>query len=520
MTASSAFRGGLHVLGTLLHVPAALALSTALVALAFGEHWVALPFLGTAGLLLALAQGLRRAFAAAAETRPSEAMTIAALAWLVVPATGVFPLVLVGQAAPLHGLDEAAVFARPINALFESMSGFTSTGLTMSARPDQLPRAIQWWRSGAQWIGGLGVVVLALAVMRPGALPLQLYRAEARRERALPSVKSTVRVYLRIYVGFTLAGIVALAAAGVPPWEALNHGLTAVATGGFTISERGAPLGGVGAQIVLMLLMIGGAQSFAAAAAAVRERRPAAFWRAGQQRLFWILLPSTVGATLLVAWIDDRAWVPEASVFQAVSALCTAGFQTADLAAWSIPGQLLLVAAMVLGGAAGSTAGGLKMQRIYLLTKGIAWRHRGLRLGEHELLRHDLDGAGMLPARAIALVESAAILGVIWMGVLGFATLAMLLVVPSSTPLEAVLLEVASAESNVGLSSGLTSADLPFAAKAILIAVMWVGRLEIVPVFVLVAAAARLSASRRRASSPEQDRRPARRVRPRGARNR
>jgi trk system potassium uptake protein TrkH len=175
-----------------------------------------------------------------------------------------------------------------------------------------------------------------------------------------------------------------------------------------------------------------------------------------------------------------------ASVFQWTSALCTAGFQSVDLASWSEGARLLLVVAMVLGGAAGSTCGGIKLSRVYLLYKGVVWRFRRIGLSRHEILRRELDGHGIPPQRAVRAVEDAAMLAVAWMVVLLLGTLVLLHHAPPGTPAGSVLLEAASAQGNVGLSSGLTGPEMPAGGKIVLMVLMWAGRLEILPAMVLL----------------------------------
>lgn len=477
--------GRLHLLGILVHLPAVLVLTTLPVCVGAGETALAPAFLACGVLSAACGQALVRRFRPFEEADLHDAMVVAALAWIVVPAIGAAPFLWLGRVAG-DRFAEAAVFAAPIDAFFEAASGFTGTGLTMSAHPSALPRSLQWWRSASQWVGGLGVIVLMLAVVRPAASALHLYRAEAREERALPSVASTVRAHLGIYVAWTLVGIVALRATGAPTWEAVHHGLTAVATGGFTIVDRGDGLGTIATRAVLLALMVVGATSFHAHARMLRERSLRALWADGQHRVFGVLLVGFVAALLVESRASGGAFRVGESAFQAISALCTAGFQTASLDAWSEGALLLLVVAMVVGGAAGSTCGGIKTARVYLLLKGLAWRHRDVLRRPHEVVRHELDGRGVERDEAIGAVEVAAVLVLAWVGFLLLGALALLHAAPAGTGLAAVLVEVASAQGNVGLSAGITGPSLPAGGKLVLLALMWVGRLELLPVLVLL----------------------------------
>jgi trk system potassium uptake protein TrkH len=477
--------GRLHYLGALLHVPAVVALSSAVIAFAFGERFAVAPFALSGLAAVAIGQALMRAFRPPAQGIDElDAMMIAALGWLLVPLAGSLALMGVGRAAGPEW-PEAATLAAPTRAFFEAMSGFTGTGLTMVERPSGLPHALQWWRSLAQWVGGLGVIVLMLAILRPGRAPLHLFQAEARDERALPTVKSTVRAFLGIYLVCTAGGVAALLLAGEPAWRALNHGLTALATGGFTITDRGH-VPGIAAQGVLMALFVVGALSFNAHERVVRERRPAAWFADGQHRTFWLLLGLAIVAVAFERRLDADGWRWMESAFQATSALCTAGFQTASLDAWSDAAKALIVAAMVIGGAAGSTAGGIKTARAHLLARGIRWRYRRIVSSRREVPRHVLDGRGLSEQTAIGAVEGAAVLVASWVGLLFLGTLVLLHFVPSGTGLASVLLEAASAQGNVGLSTGITGPELATPGKLVLMLLMWAGRLEILPVLVLL----------------------------------
>lgn len=480
----------LHHLGLLLQVPGSLALATLPVCLLAGESWALGPFAAAAALALVAGQLLVRGFRSEAELNARDAMTIAALAWLAVPLVAALPLLLLGHSeAVVRAFPEVAVFASPLNAAFEAFSGFTTTGLTMSGHPSELPRSVQWWRSAMQWVGGLGVVVLMLAIVQPGGVAPLLYRAEAREEKVLPTVKSTVRAYLGVYVAWTLIAVATLLLAGTPAWEALNHGFTAIATGGFTITDPGhafPPL----VQVAMSVLMVAGAVSLAARTHLVRERSLSALFD-GQHRLMWLLLAVFVAALALESRASQGAWRPAENAFQGVSALCTVGFQTAALAEWSDGAKLLLVLAMSIGGAAGSTAGGIKLARVYALAKSVQWRFRSLGLGHHEILRHDLDGRGVSRDQAMRTVEAAAVLAVAWIATHAVATLVLLHVVPAGMTLGDVMLEAASAQGNVGLSTGITSAALPATGKLVLMGLMWMGRLEILPVLILVIPALR-----------------------------
>ncbi|HKJ71995.1 MAG TPA: TrkH family potassium uptake protein [Gammaproteobacteria bacterium] len=480
----------LRGVGILLHVPALMALLSLPVAWALGEPEGLLGFAVTAAASLAGGQLLFWSARGDTNIQRHHAMLIAALAWLLVPLAGTLPFLLAADSPGADPRTAAALapLAGFANALFESVSGFTATGLTMAPDPAGLPAYIQWWRSFTEWVGGLGVVVLLLAVLPPGRSALHLYFSEAREERILPSVKSTVRTIWAIYLGYTVAGVGLLYWAGAPPWVALNHGMTAIATGGFSVTNGSLAGSGTAERAVYLLLMVLGAVSFAAHYRVIRQGDlRGGLWGSAEARLFLALL--AVGAVVLglEQWhlLGAPYWMD--SAFQWVSALTTAGFATVDVGAWHPLMLLWLILAMLVGAMAGSTGGGLKMNRTALLLKNLAWNVRGFRRTPHEVVRHRLDSSRLSEEDAAVRVKAAGELTVAYL-LLWLASVILLLhMLPGDTGIERVFFETASAQGNVGLSAGLASPSLPLAAKLVLMAQMWMGRLEIFPVMVLLA---------------------------------
>ena len=469
--------------GLLLHVPALMALVSLPVCLIFDET-PGLAALGwTAGIAVISGQALYWATHSHVPTQPRHAMLIAAVAWLLVSAVGALPFVLGRQIGVL-------------DALFESLSGFTGTGMSVLAA-DNLPHYLQWWRSLSQWIGGVGVIVLLLSILPPRRGALELYYSESRDQKLLPSVRSTARAIWSIYVIYTLLGVGLLWLAQVPIWRAINHGMTAIATGGFTVTAHSLMEAKPPAKIVYMLLMIAGAISFYAHYRAVRERRPIdALFASSEMKLFWSVL--VVGAAVIAI---DNFWLFKTpgldSVLQWVSAVTTTGFQSADMTHWH-PGSLFLMSlAMLMGATAGSTGGGLKTVRLVLLYKSIVWSLVEITRRPHEIVRLTFDGEALTQAEAASRVRAATTLTYGWLAVSALAVLVMTHCVPAATPLQITVFDVFSAQSNVGLSAGLVGPDLSTAGKLTLMAVMWMGRLEIIPVMVLVALVLRGSTHKR-----------------------
>ena len=457
------------------------------VCLLAGEAFAAPALLATALPSLLVGQALYRRYSLAfGQSQVRTAMVAAVLTWLLIPLVCAMPLLLTAQAlAPDSG---AAALGEPANAVFEAMSGFTSTGLTMVERPSELPHILQWWRSLMQWVGGVGVIVLMLTVFHPAGDAHRLYFAEARVEVFAADITATVRDIWWIYGAYTVLAIGLLAASGMTWWQALNYGMAGIATGGFGVTDHSLADFGAAAQLVMILTMLLAAISFGTHYRILAEHDVRLLWRRLENGV--LLALAMVGALLLALenrWFTGAfSWLD--SAFQLSSALTTAGFSTVTIANWSPSALLLLIFAMICGGMAGSTTGGLKLGRVILLGEAIWTRIHNIVRQPWRLLLHRQIAKDNEEPHAVRLLEAATIMLCLWLLTLAIGTVLLLHFVSPGTPFEHALLEVASALSNVGLTSGITSPDLPLGGKLTLIAVMWLGRLEIVPVLVLLGA--------------------------------
>ncbi|MGD1899857.1 MAG: TrkH family potassium uptake protein, partial [Phormidesmis sp.] len=379
-----------------------------------------------------------------------------------------------------------ATFADILNALFESFSGFTSAGLTMTLRPSELPACLQWWRSFMQWVGGVGIIVLTVALMQPAQDQYVLYQAEGRQERIRLTVSRSVRRIWIIYLGYTGAGTLLFRTTGMTWWEALNHSMCAIATGGFSITDGSMGAYGVPAKLAIIAVMVCGAVSFSTHDQLLVKRNFLTVLKDRQHLLLIALLivgSIAVGlehytATAQFAWID--------SAFQWVSALSTCGFSTQSLQFLSSTNKLLLSMAMVIGGAAGSTVGGLKVSRVLALIEAVVWRFRRTGLSPRQIVLRRIDGQPLTPEQASRQIEDASALALLWLIAVVIGTLLLLRLVPSEYTLSDVIFEVTSALGAAGLSVGITGPALSWLGKSLLIFMMWMGRLEIVPVLMLL----------------------------------
>ncbi|MCD6481223.1 MAG: TrkH family potassium uptake protein [Thermoplasmata archaeon] len=409
------------------------------------------------------------------EPKIRHAMITAALSWLMISLISSIPFYYI------EGMDFLSSF-------FESVAGWTGTGLTMISHPETLTATIQFWRSFIQWIGGVGVIVLTLVVLaRPGTGSFTLYRSEAREEKIHPSIISTVKTIWWIFLLYTFIAIAILFAAGMPIWEAVNHAMTGLATGGFSVTSDSMASYSMYVQMLMVPIMMAGAIAFSTHYEFLKGKIKNFLKDIQTQVLIFLIF---AGAFILTYINHDiyPNWGTafKMSAFQYASALTCTGFSTTNLAPWSGEAKLFISIAMIIGGAAGSTAGGIKLFRIILLTKGVGWKIRKIFLPARGTFPHKLGGKLLQREEAIEEISEAAIVSFLWMILLVVGVFVILQVTHASV--EDAIFEVCSAQGNVGLSVGLTSISMPSAAKLMLIINMWMGRLEIIPILVLIRA--------------------------------
>lgn len=363
-----------------------------------------------------------------------------------------------------------------LDAWFEAVSGVTTTGLsTLDIGP--MPAAFLFGRAWMQWVGGIGVVVLALAIfVRPGVTASRLGFSSREMDDVVGGTRAHARRVIVIYLLLTGAGVLALLLSGAGPLDAVAHAMAAVSTGGFANYPDSLASVGSARLWVINLLCIAGAVSFYLYYRSLLSSRPGKFL---DNQLYALLILIALGTA--AAWISTRLAGEELGLGNlltlVISAQTTAGFST--FAIGDLPPVLLLVlcACMAVGGGAGSTAGGIKLDRALLLA-GLA-RRAVLRTG----LPEDVYVAGDAADGGRRIEEAVALLA--WFG--GALLLSWMVFLAHGLPPLASLFEVTSALANVGLTAGLTGAELPATLKFILCCNMLLGRLELLAVLVLFA---------------------------------
>lgn len=483
----------LNLVGALLRwLSLAFLLPTA-IALGYGEPvW---PFLASGALTVGVGFGLERATQGRERVRAREGFLIVALTWLLVTFFVSLPYVLSGE-------DQ---LARPIDAYFEAMSGMTTTGASILTDIEGLPRSLAMWRQFSQWLGGMGIIVLALAILprlRVGGR--QLMESELpgpEVEKLTVSIRDTARRLWLLYIGLTLAEILALAVLGwtglderMSLYEAVAHAFTTMPTGGFSTQARSIEAFSAVTQWVIVVFMVVAGANFALMYRALLRRRPAALLRDEEFRLYLSLL--FLGGAVLAAtlWSSDVLAGEEAirhSIFQAVSIMTTTGYASLDFNEWLVAAPLaamVLVALMFPGGSAGSTAGSIKVVRHVLIGKVL---RRELDQTVHpEIVSPVRLKASIVDERTLRAVIAFVLLyvGIFVAGSIGLLIEAHRAGVDVS-PFEAIA-AAATTLGNVGPALGFAGpmgSFEPFSdlSSGIMIALMWLGRLEIVPVVVL-----------------------------------
>ncbi|ELY57400.1 TrkH family potassium uptake protein [Natronolimnohabitans innermongolicus] len=476
---------------------------------AVNREFYAVPAFAVSALVMGgIGIALARRYRDAGEMGRLEAMVTAASAWGAIGVLGGLPFLLIAWTIAVDPFpawantpamtDTVDVFRHPLNGIFESISGFTSTGLTMAAIEEELPRSLHWWRSFTEWIGGVGVIVLTVAILaRPGSGSLTLYESEARSEKIHPSIVSTVTEIWKLYLGFTIAAIALFLAVGMPLWGAVNHAMTAIATGGFSIhadsiGHYGSPL----IEYAVVPVMVAGSIAFPIHYLILKgELRN--FYADLQTR--WVFGWFAVGAIVLTAllWLNGQYDSLEETfrigLFQFVSATSNTGFGTATIGGgteqvWTAGATLFVCLGMLTGAAAGSTVGGLKLIRVATLLKGTLWQVKSVFSPDAAIRRLRLGKRTLDSEQAEREYTEATVVFVLWIAFLIVGVAVLLWTLSAEYPLEYVIFDVMSAQSNVGLDAGITAPEMPDAAKVMLIFNMWIGRLEIIPIAVLLGA--------------------------------
>ena len=468
-----------YVIGSMLLFVAAAMVVAALVSLIYGEFAVALWILVAATLTTAAALTGRFLLDRPTTITVSEGFVTVGLSWFVFSLFGALPYLFTGAIPSLT------------DAFFEAASGLTTTGSSILADPSLLPYGIGFWRGLTQWLGGMGVIVLGVAILPLlGTGGTQLAQAESPGpvlERVTPRFQETAQRLWYVYAGFTVAQVLLLWAGDMNLYESVVHSFTTMSTGGFGTESDSLVGFSHYSQWVVTVFMFLAAVSFTLHYKALS--RPVEYARNSEFKLYLLI---TLGAVVIVAgglWEDMTT--PDAirnASFNTVSIITTTGFASDDFALWRPALQVVVVGLMFLGGMAGSTAGGIKTYRIGVLSKAAFADLR--RLVHPRAVFTTRFGGSRVPDPVVEAVQS---FFLFYMFI--FMTSVFLLVFIDANLAEGLDLvtatsAVASAMGNIGPGLGEVGpmsnyGELPILVKWLLSGLMIVGRLELFPVLVL-----------------------------------
>ncbi len=484
------------------------------VSLLYREFYNALSLLAATGATVTFGALAYRSCRNAGESKRRHAMVVAGAGWLVSALFGALPFLFAAYLTP-PDVAQALVptgenyqsslmyFKNPLHALFESMSAYTTTGLTMAVHEPSIGYGLLFYRSLAQWIGGAGVIVLSLAIIpRPRSVgELELYQSETAGAKLRPNIIGTARAIWKVYSAITVFVVLYLFAATLiilPDYgwrsslfDAVNHAMTAQSTGGFSVLDDSiAGYKSYAMELVHIPPMILGAISIPLYYTFLYQRDLRVFWRDAQFRLMFLLF--LLLTPFLVLLLGNTKVVTDPvreGVFQFVSAVSTTGWQTSNIGDWKDSAVLLLAwGAMVTGGAAGATVGGIKLIRMYIILCAVKWRIRKVFLPIEAVIPFRIGERNLDSGEMQREVSDAAVFSLLYLVILALSTLIMVHYMGPNFTLADAIFESVSAQSTVGLSSGITDPGMPAVIELVFIMQMWVGRLEIFPVIVLLLA--------------------------------
>ncbi len=464
----------LYILGWFLLFFAVALLVPALVAFAYQEPLS--PFLLSSGISALVGFALLFLLSPEKDIGYREGFAVVVFSWVAAGVFGAFPFIFSG-------------YLGFVDALFESVSGFTTTGSTVFSSLEHLTKSIHFWRAFSQWLGGMGIIVLSLAILPLlGIGGMQLYQAEMpglTKDKLAPRIQDTARILWGVYIFITLLEVLLLLAGGLSWYESFCHAFTTLATGGF--STRTASVAGFGSayvEYVIVFFMFLAGVNFSLHYRFLKGDF-GVYFRSEEFRFY--VLVALVGLLICLVFNHGRVYQDpflnfRYSLFQVWSIMTTTGYGTADFDLWHPVCRLLLLNLMFFGGMAGSTGGGIKQVRLLIFFKFIGFQFRKLIHPKAvEIVRY--DGARVSNDILQAILGFMALYALVFM-------VASLLVTAQGIDLITATSAVAATLNNIG--PGLEGVGptknfgwLPDFSKLVLTFCMIAGRLELYTVAIL-----------------------------------
>ncbi|MDD4127057.1 MAG: TrkH family potassium uptake protein [Methanomicrobium sp.] len=409
------------------------------------------------------------------EAKLSQALFSVALIWLICAFVGAVPF-WIGMGMPY------------LDAVFEAMSGWTDTGLTMIPDVDSTPYTLLFWRSFMQWLGGLGIVAFTVVMLsKTGLNPSRFYRSEGRSEAFMPSVVQQGFQMWKIYLILTIISVLLILISGVSLWDAVNIAMVAIATGGFSVHSAGisyynSPL----LEMLIIPVMIAGALPFKIYYLMYYKKKVSFFRDEQAWLLFFLIIVGFLVISMDLLFLNglDSATAIRQGIFMAVAGVTSTGFQISSPDLWAPVTVLFLVMLMFIGGSSGSTAGGIKLSRAALVYRGIVWWFKRSFVSGKVIVPFRYAGKIIPKAEAEAEVSKNMLIIILYLFVIFFSAILIMHFESSSVDTSKVIFEIVSASCNNGISTGFATPDMTPFSKVVFIFAMWIGRLEIMAVIV------------------------------------
>jgi trk system potassium uptake protein TrkH len=468
-----------HDLGMVSELLGAVTLTPLIVLVIYREWNMFIPMLSVPTTFVILGLLISRVPRSEHAPHLSVALVAAAISWLAVALIGALPFVI--------GLHMSWT-----DSIFEAMSGWTGTGFSVMSSLDTTPHVIIFWRSFMEWIGGIGVIAFGVALLsRSGIASTRLFRAEGRPDAFMPSVASTGKRIWGMYLVLTVLFVGLVSLAGEPLWDTVNLVMVSLATGGFTPHDAGLvyynnPL----LEALLLAPMIAGMFPFKVYFVLFKGNVREMFRNSAVRVILVLAFLSSSIVSLYLHFFNGLPFsiAVRQGFFNTISGFATCGLQNANPHLWVAPPIILITVMMIIGGAAGSTAGGIKIDRLILGYNGLIFGFKRYFVRGNVIVpfKHERR---IIPKNIAELELSKNMLIIIlWVITLFLTTMLALTVSPALTGqfgVHELLFELASAMGNVGLGLGILTPTSPMAMKWIYTFLMWTGRLEIVPVIIL-----------------------------------
>lgn len=483
----------------------------ALVSMIYQEWYSVFGFIFSSCIAVVLGLGLKLLFRDADEPLFSNALIIVSFGWLAATIAGGLPFFVIAHITPVEVMNafvpdgmtyksSLLFFRNPLHCFFESMSAYTTTGLTMTVHEPSVGKGVLFYRSFAQWIGGAGFIILALAVLNPGSgrSSLLMYRSEATGIKLRPKIIETTRGIWKAYFFITLFSTLYLIAGTklILPcypfpdniFDSINHAMAGQSTGGFsTLDDSIATYNSPAMDILYILPMALGSFSLPFYYRLIIMGRISEFWKDIQTR--GLIISYIFGGIILSVLLCYANIVPapiREGFFQFVSAMSTTGWQTSNISIWDTPSIVFIVfAGMFIGGASGATVGGIKIIRALIIGKGALWQINKAFLSRNSIKTMKFDGRIILPEEMNAQLANAALFAILFLSILLACSYVTYFLMPDGFTFADALFECTSAQSTAGLSTGITDPSMRPVLEVTYIFQMWAGRLEIIPVFAL-----------------------------------